>query len=180
MKRFLPKSHAMPGGFTMTELMVTVLIIVALAAIAFPVGRSVLGKSRSAACLSNLRQIGTGLEGYLQDHNQMMPDWVAGRKTKAEEVPVLETELASYLPNPEVFHCPADHEQFERSGCSYIWNTSQNGRHRSKLEFFGKSGNDQRIPLVIDKEDWHGGDPGVNFLYADLSASSKVQFGVNR
>lgn len=170
----------MPGGFSMTELMVALVIVVALAAVAFPVGRSVLAKSRSAGCLSNLRQIGTALESYLQDHNQTMPELAAGRKTKAEEVAVLETELAGYLPNPEVFHCPADHEQFERSGCSYIWNTTQNGRQRTKLEFFGKTGNDQRIPLVIDKEDWHPGESGVNFLYADLSASSKVQFGVNR
>ena len=180
MKGHFRDGRPVPGGFTMTELMVVLLIIVALAGIAFPVGRSVLARSRSAACLSNLRQIGIGLESFLQDNNQMMPELAAGRKTKVDEAPVLETQLASYLPNPEVFHCPADHVEFERSGCSYLWNTTQNGRHRTKLEFFGKTGNDQRIPLVIDKESWHGGESGVNFLYADLSASSKVQFGVNR
>ena len=167
-------------GFTLTELLVVLLIVAALAAIAFPIGRAILARSRSAACLSNLRQIGVALESYLQDNAQTMPAIAAGRKSKAEDTPVLETELASYLPDSEVFHCPADHEVFEKSGCSYIWNSSQSGRHRRKLEFFGKSGADQRIPLVTDKEDWHPGDPGVNFLYADLSASSKVQFGVNR
>ena len=90
------------------------------------------------------------------------------------------TELASYLSDPEVFHCPADHVEFERSGCSYIWNASQSGRHRLRLEFFGKTGDDHRIPLVIDKESWHPGESGVNFLYADMSASSKVQFDVTR
>jgi prepilin-type N-terminal cleavage/methylation domain-containing protein len=167
-------------GFTLTELLVVLLIVAALAAIAFPIGNAILARSRSAACLSNLRQIGVALEGYLQDNAQTMPAIAAGRKSKAEDTPVLETELASYLPNPEVFHCPADHEIYEKSGCSYIWNSSQSGRNRRQLEFFGKSGADQRIPLVTDKEDWHPGDPGVNFLYADLSASSKVQFGVNR
>ena len=176
------KTHREPQemGFTVTELLVTVLIIAVLAGIAFPVGRSLIGRSRSAACLGNLRQIGVGLEGYLQDNNQLMPELAAGRRSKAEEVPVLETVLESYLGNPEVFHCPADHVEYARSGSSYLWNTTQNGRHRTKLEFFGKSGSDQRIPLVTDKEDWHPGETGVNFLYADLSASSKVQFGVNR
>ncbi|WP_193212092.1 type IV pilin protein [Luteolibacter marinus] len=167
-------------AFTLTELMIVLAILAAVTAIALPVGRSVLARSRQAACLSNLRQIGTGLEAYLQDNAQYLPEIAAGRKTRNDDTPVLETVLAPYLPGSAVFHCPADHKEFERSGCSYIWNLSQSGRHRLNLEFFGKSGNDQRIPLVIDKEGWHPGESGVNFLYADLSASSKVQFGVTR
>ena len=167
-------------GFTLTELLVVLLIIAALTAIAFPVGRSLVARSRSTACLSNLRQIGVGLDSYPQDHTQPMPELAAGRRSKTEEAAVLETELGRYLPDSAVFHCPADHKEFERSGSSYLWNTTQNGRRRTQLEFFGKSGSDQRIPLVSDKESWHPGETGVNFLYADLSASTKVQFGVNR
>lgn len=167
-------------GFTLTEVLVVLVIIAALAAIAVPIGRSVMARSRNVACLSNLRQIGTGLEAYLQDHAQTMPEIAAGRKGKSEDTPVLETELASYLSNPETFHCPADHKCFEASGCSYLWNSSQSGRNRMQLVFFGKEGGDRRIPLVSDKEDWHPGESGVNFLYADLSVSSKVEFGVNR
>lgn len=167
-------------GFTLTEMMVVLAIISAVAAIALPVGRSVLARSRGAACLSNLRQIGVGLEAYLQDNVNVMPEIAAGRKSRGDDTPVLETVLAGYLPGEEIFHCPADHTEFERSGSSYIWNSSQSGRNRLQLEFFGKTGTDRRIPLVIDKEAWHPGDPGANFLYADLSASSKVQFGVTR
>ena len=169
-----------PSGFTLTELLVVLLIIAVLAAIAIPVTRSVLARSRMTACLSNLRQIGVGLEAYLQDHADNLPNVAAGRKSKMEDVPVLETELAPYLPNSESFHCPADHEVFKDSGSSYIWNSTQSGRNRYRLEFFGKSGTDKRIPLVTDKEDWHPGETGTNFLYADLSASNKVKFGVNR
>jgi prepilin-type N-terminal cleavage/methylation domain-containing protein len=167
-------------GFSLTELLVVLAIIAALAAIVLPVGRSVLARSRSAACLSNLRQIGTGLEAYLQDNGQTMPELAAGRKSKSEDLPVLDTVLAEYVPSREVFHCPADHEIHEKSGSSYVWNTTQNGRHRTRLEFFGTAGEAKRIPLVTDKEAWHPGDPGVNFLYADLSASTQVHFGVNR
>jgi len=176
MKLSTSRRHA---GFTLTEALIALVVIAALTAIAFPVGRSMMEKSRKAACLSNLRQIGTALEAYLQDHAQTMPELAAGRKGKNEETPVLETELASYLSNPETFHCPADHKCFEASGCSYLWNSSQSGRHRLRLVFFGKEGDDRRIPLVMDKEDWHPGESGVNFLYADLSVSSKVEFGVS-
>ncbi|TAE75718.1 MAG: prepilin-type N-terminal cleavage/methylation domain-containing protein [Verrucomicrobia bacterium] len=167
-----------PRGFTLTELLVVLAILGALAALLIPAGRGVIGRSRSAACLGNLRQIGSGLEAYLQDHTQLMPDLAAGRKSKSEDLPVLDTALAEYLPNPEVFHCPADSDEFEKSGSSYFWNTTQSGRHRNRLEFFGSSGASQRIPLVTDKEAWHPGEPGVNFLYADFSASTKVHFGV--
>lgn len=163
-------------GFSLTELLVVLALIGGLVAIVLPVSRWAVGRSRAAGCLSNLRQIGIGLEAYLQDQNQILPELAAGRKSLSEDVPVLDTVLADYLPGREVFHCPADHEIFKKSGCSYLWNTTQNGRHRSRLAFFGESGQIARIPLVTDKEAWHPGDPGVNFLYADLSASTKVQF----
>ncbi len=166
-------------GFTLTELLVTLGIVAALAAISVPVGLSVHRKAQRAACLSNLRQIGMGLESYLQDHGQVLPEWQAGRRSKNEDVPVMETALLPYVGSEEIFHCPADKTEFARSGCSYLWNTTQGGRHRTRLEFFGSGGDPRRIPLVIDKEAWHPGEPGANFLYADLSASSKVSFGVN-
>lgn len=166
-------------GFTLTELLVVLGIIAVLAGIATPVALRIRSKAQRAHCLSNLRQIGVAMESYLQDHGQIMPEWQAGRKTKDDPGPVLETALESYLENPEVFHCPADRDEFARSGSSYLWNTTQNGRHRSSLVFFGALGDPHRIPLITDKEGWHSGDPTVNFLYADLSASTKVQFGVN-
>lgn len=172
-------SRVRPAGFTLTELLVVLLIIAALAGISYPIGKSVIARSRSAACIAKLRDIGAALESYLQDNVQTMPNIAAGRKNKAEDVAVLDTELRPYLSNPEAYHCPADHEVHARSGCSYIWNSTQSGRNRNSLEFFGKSGTDKRIPLVTDKEEWHPGESGVNILYADLSASNKLRFGIN-
>jgi prepilin-type N-terminal cleavage/methylation domain-containing protein len=166
-------------GFTLTELMVVLVIIAALSAIAYPAIRFVRGRADRTACLSNLRQIGVGLESWLQDHNQTMPEWQAGRKSRNEVVPVLETELKPYLDDEVIFHCPADREIFRKSGSSYLWNTTQNGRPRAALSFFGQTENLQRIPLVTDKEDWHSGQSGVNYLYADMSASTKANFGVS-
>lgn len=162
-------------GFTLIELLVALVIIAALAAIAYPVIRSGIQSSQRAACLSNLKQIGIGLEAWLQDHNQRMPEWEAGRRSREEDIPVLETGLAPYLAEATVFECPADPEQYRKTGSSYFWNTTQNGLRVTSLEFFGTD-QPERIPLVTDKEAWHGDPIGTNFLYADRSAENRVRF----
>ena len=167
-------------GFTLTEMLVLLAIVAALAGIAFPLVRSGIKASHRAGCLSNLRQIGVGLESYLQDNNQRMPELAAGRKSKSEDLPVLEVLLQPYLESEQVFHCPADSEVFESSGSSYLWNTTQNGLPRTRLSFFGEEGDLSKIPLVIDKESWHGGgEEGSNFLYADYSATNRLKFSVS-
>jgi len=166
-------------GFTLTEILVVLAIVVTLAGIAYPLIRSGIRSSHKAGCLSNLQQIGIGLESYLQDHNQRMPELEAGRKSRTEETPVLEVLLEPYLQSEEVFHCPADSEIFAASGSSYLWNTTQNGLPRTKLSFFGQEGDLSKIPLVIDKESWHGGEAGSNFLYADYSATNRLKFSIS-
>lgn len=161
-------------GFTLVELLIVVAIIAVLGGIAFPVGRSMLSKSREAACLGNLRSIGVGLQLYLQDNNQKLPVLALARKTKTSGEPVLETVLLPYVKNEDTFKCPADKEEFGKSGSSYSWNTTQNGLHISKVSFFGDDSRPESVPLVFDKESWH--PSGTNFLYADSSSSNKARF----
>ena len=161
-------------GFTLTELLIVVAIVAVLAGIAYPVGRSMLAKSREASCLGNLRSIGVGLQLYLQDHNQKLPVLALGRESRSSGEPVLETVLLPYVETEDAFQCPADSEEFGKTGSSYGWNTTQNGLHVSKISFFGDDTRPEAVPLVFDKEDWHPG--GTNFLYADSSSSNKVRF----
>ncbi len=164
------------GGFTLTEMLVVLVIVASLAAIAVPVFRSGRDSANRAGCLSNLRQIGMALETYTQDHGRMMPVMEAGRRSRNEEVPVMDTVLIDYVGSGEVFRCPADPEQWEKSGSSYLWNPLLNGRPRTRLSFFGTD-EPGRIPMVTDKEAWHpGANEGTNFLYADLSAANEVRF----
>ena len=62
------------GGFTLTEMLIVLAIVAVLVGISFPLIKSGVRASHRAGCLSNLQQIGIGLEAYLQDHNQRMPE----------------------------------------------------------------------------------------------------------
>ncbi|MFZ9937390.1 MAG: type II secretion system protein [Luteolibacter sp.] len=164
-----------PRGFTLTELLVTLAVVAALAGAAYPVGRSLLAKSREAACHGQLRALGVGLQGYLQDHHQTLPDLAAGRSSRDEEVPVLETVLLPYVGSPEAFKCPQDREEYLKSGSSYAWNSTQSGRRTAQLEFFGiDESRPQQIPLIVDKEAWH--PSGANILYADMTSANQLRF----
>jgi prepilin-type N-terminal cleavage/methylation domain-containing protein/prepilin-type processing-associated H-X9-DG protein len=65
-------------AFTLIELLVVIAIIAVLAALAFPAISGVLSKGKSAACLSNLRQIGMGLVAYAMDNSYTLPDAGSG------------------------------------------------------------------------------------------------------
>src|SRR5438045_8223435 len=60
-------------GFTLIELLVVIAIIAILAAILFPVFAQARDKARGAACLSNVKQLATGLQMYTQDYDETLP-----------------------------------------------------------------------------------------------------------
>jgi prepilin-type N-terminal cleavage/methylation domain-containing protein/prepilin-type processing-associated H-X9-DG protein len=161
-------------GFTLIEMLVVIAIVAALAGIAWPLTSSFIAKSREAACLNNLRSLAVGLQTYIQEHNDHLPTLEAGRKSKTEDVPTLDTVLLPYFESAEAFKCPADSKQYETTGSSYLWNTTQSGLLISQLSFFGIKDRPDKIPLITDKEAWHLGK--VNFLYADLSSANKQRF----
>jgi len=157
--------------------MIALAIIGALVAVAVPIGKIVRRKSQQSSCLNVLRGLGVALEGYLIDHQGRYPDIRMGRSTKGGDQEVLEVALAEYAGSKTAFRCPADHEQFEKSGSSYFWNETQSGLRYSQLGFMGIDRDS--IPLIYDKEAFHGDENGTNFLYADQSVNQKVDFNVD-
>lgn len=72
------------AGFTLVELLVTVMLSLTLAVIVFQSGSLVQVKSRQAASAGNLRQWGSALGLYISDHNSALPRRGQGRQKLAQ------------------------------------------------------------------------------------------------
>lgn len=92
-------------GFTLIELLVVIAIIAILAAILFPVFAKARENARKANCLSNLKQIGTGMLQYAQDYDEFLP---AGDRTAQ----VWWYDIVQpYIKNRDVYRCPSRPDQ---------------------------------------------------------------------
>jgi prepilin-type N-terminal cleavage/methylation domain-containing protein/prepilin-type processing-associated H-X9-DG protein len=112
-------------GFTLIELLVVIAIIAILAAILFPVFAQARAKARQAGCLSNMKQLATGIMMYAQDWDETFPfvggqtaaaspgvDW--GKDTWAyNDIYVV---LQPYVKNFRVFFCPDRNRFVPKSG----------------------------------------------------------------
>ncbi|MFP4249846.1 MAG: type II secretion system protein [Armatimonadota bacterium] len=97
------------NGFTLIELLVVIAIIAILAAILFPVFARAREKARQSNCLSNVKQIMTGIQMYSQDYDERLPQarfWYTGSGS-----PYLYTRaIMPYVMNEQLFVCPSDTE----------------------------------------------------------------------
>ena len=175
-----PRHFRAGAAFTLIELLVVIVIIAGLATLIIPAGDRLLHRARAASCMSNLRSLGSALNLYLADHNNMMPSLVIARETIGDDPPALDTALLPYTEDPKAFRCPADSKKlWEKTGTSYIWNSLLNEQNVAALNFFGLAKSDSRIPVMSDKENFHKyRDVEVNILYADGHVAKELQFTV--
>lgn len=104
----------MRRAFTLIELLVVIAIIAILAAILFPVFARARERAQMGACLSNERQIASGLMAYVSDHDDVFPRFAwnsipAGVKNMALECPSdgYDRVIAPYVRNWDVYSCPS-------------------------------------------------------------------------
>ncbi len=171
-----PRSKAGASGtaaFTLIELLVVIAIIAILAALLLPVLAKSKEQGRSAACLSNLRQVGVALQLYAQDNDNKVPSLldVAVGVPPTNELTRMEVTLSNYLGNVRVLLCPSDNKDlFAQTGSSYAWNNLVNGQDADHFVVLNLNYDPHNIPLAFDKEAFHatiGIGRGVNYLYAD-------------
>ncbi len=97
------------AGFTLIELLVVIAIIAILAAILFPVFAQAREKARQISCLSNQKQLATGVMMYVQDYDERMPRMSS---TAAEVTANPENRvkwgafIQPYIKNWQLYKCP--------------------------------------------------------------------------
>jgi prepilin-type N-terminal cleavage/methylation domain-containing protein/prepilin-type processing-associated H-X9-DG protein len=159
-------------AFTLIELLVVIGIIGILAALLLPAVTRTQETGRSAACLSNLHQLGLDLQLYVQDNQNRLPTMydkslVPGMGTNG---PTINMVLSNYLGNVEILHCPSDPTVYQATGSSYSWNSALNGQDADHLSLLGLTDYPHQIPVMMDKEKFHilrGELRAKNYLFAD-------------
>lgn len=118
-------------GFTLTEILVVLTIVVVLAFLGMAFGRRALDSARSAKCVSNLRDIGAASLAYVSDNNGFLPPICQLTYGQAWSVPAVNRWWPSFLTGStsrsselvfSTWRCPEvrdDDFQVEPSGIVY-------------------------------------------------------------
>jgi prepilin-type N-terminal cleavage/methylation domain-containing protein len=173
------------SGFTLIELLVVIAILGILAGILMPALSMVRERGRRTACLSNLKQIGTALEMYIDRNRGVLPSCRSYPEKPAageENLPGITEVLKIYTGNGKIFRCPSDRPVsgsggrtlFEAWGSSYQW--------MSSLDINGVKAEEKnlrserlhlKLPLMTDGGAFHG-DEGESKSYNCLYLMSRT------
>jgi hypothetical protein len=88
-------------AFTLVQFVLTLVIVVGLAALLFPIlGRE--SNPHRPSCQSHLKQIGLGIKQYVQDYDERFPIWQAG----SDPAKGWTVAIYPYLKSTQIYQCP--------------------------------------------------------------------------
>lgn len=114
-------------AFTLIELLVVIAIIAILAALLLPALSAAKKKAKQAQCMNNLRQLGLGMQLYVNDSHDTFPgiasrmygyhpeDWIYWRTNTALYPPFEKSPILTVLPTGRPsLRCPLDIDDDDR------------------------------------------------------------------
>lgn len=113
-------------GFTLIELLVVIAIIAILAAILFPVFAAARENGRKAVCFSNLKQIATQLNMYVDDNKSTMPlardpsDGTYWDSRTAVLTPIIWDSMLPYAKTRNHWRCKSDRGYYTSLTFRYV------------------------------------------------------------
>lgn len=150
------------AGFTLIEILVVIAVVAVLGALLFAAFSRAREKGRTAACQSNLHQIGLAVQQYAQDHDGTYPGFA---------IPWWRAELMPYLKNEDVLHCPnrssdlrevverasveTDYQYNDKVFCALKRGAPGNGH-----------GNQESAPALLY--------PSINWLFSDWDLTAPI------
>lgn len=168
-------------AFTLIELIIVIAIIGMLVVMSVPEFEKFLHRSRSVACMNNLRQIGVGVLSYVADNDNTYPviepnpeDPVYDPEVEATPL----TEFEEYGVTGNVLRCPSDRKYFTDRGTSYQWRVILDEENAAAPKIYGgrRGGvrivKPSRVRICTDMESIHFGR--MNRLYADGHVVAKL------
>jgi len=125
-----PEKERSRAGFSLLEMLAAVTLVSVLVALVVPVTKTFMASAKSTKCVSNMRQIGLGLNAYAADHDDAYPPIVistAGWKYWDMDaiwdyaMGSASSSTSNYYTNYKqfIFYCPASDPT---KNCSYGMN----------------------------------------------------------
>jgi len=195
-------------AFTLIELLVVIAIIAILAAILFPVFAQARESARKISCLSNAKQLGTGIMMYVQDYDEMYPcnNWdtpplgITDTDSHDPKYPAAITwmwKVMPYVKNRQILVCPSDpdpkngwsgYDNANPATCDDAWGIPTPISYAANQEIFGYGGSKGKSACFSDDiSDWgmepkgmaSVPSPASTYMVADYGRETLESYWVN-